>query len=196
MRKLCAIIISVMLVFGISGCSYETRIDKAYIAETVTVQKGENGFVYSFFMVSNSDTPELVSIECSGFEEACILARQNYIPDLLLANLELFIVSDEVYIQTLYNDVNFMASQCHISPKAYVALADDKTMNYISESKEAPEKIEKYIILQKNKNKELNLNLLSIFNNFADDKKEEFNISYISAEKELKVTPFIISSGK
>lgn len=196
MRKLCSAILVFVIAFSVSGCTYETRIDKASIAETVTVQKGQNGFVYNFFMLSNSDETEFVSIEASDFEQACIKAKQGYIPDLSLTKLELFIVSDEVYNEILYNDVSFMAAQYYISPIAYVAVADEDTMNFISESKEAPEKIEKYIILQKNKKHELNVNLLSIFNSFADDKNSEFNISYINSEKELKVVPLKISSEK
>lgn len=196
MRRLCSVILVVVIAFSVSGCSYETRIDKASIAETLTVQKGKNGFLYNFYMLSNSNAPEFVSIEAPSLEQACAMAKQRYIPDLSLTKLELFIVSDEVYSDILYNDVNFMTTQYDISPRTYVGVADEATMNFISESKEAPEKIEKYIILQKNKTKELNVNLLSIFNSFTDNRNSEFNISYINSDKELKITPIKISSEK
>lgn len=196
MRRLCTLFFALTIAAALSGCSYETRIDKASIAETVTVQKGEKGYIYSFFMLSDSDAPESVSIECSDFEQACALARQKYIPDLSLTKLELFIVSDEVYRQTLYDDVAFMAAQYYISPKAYVSVADEKTMNFISESKELPEKIEKHIILQKNKDEGLSVNLLSIFNSFGNRENMDFNISYINSDEELKISSIKISTEK
>lgn len=192
MRRLSLIIFALVLAFSVSGCSYETRVDKASIAETVTVQKSENGFVYSFFILSTDEEPKFVSIEGSNFDHACIMARQKYIPDLSLTKLELFVVSEDVYSQTLYDDVRFMATQYYISPRTYVAIADSETMNFISESKDATEKIKKYIILNKNKNKETNENLLSIFNNFAHNKKLDLNISYINSDNELKVSPIKI----
>lgn len=196
MRRFCSAILAVVIAISVSGCTYETRIDKASIAETVTVQKGQSGFVYSFFMLSDSDETEAVSIEAPSFERACDMAKQGYIPDLSLTKLELFIVSEEVYDEILYDDVSFMATQYYISPIAYVAVADEDTMNFISKSKEAPEKIEKHIILKKNKERELNVNLLSIFNNFADNKNLEFNISYINSKEELRIIPFKLSSEK
>lgn len=196
MRRFCVIILVFLLSVSFSGCSYETRIDKAAIAETVTVQKGENGFIYTFYMLSNSDFPEYTSVEGTSFEQACETARQKYIPDLSLTNLELFIVSEDIYSLTLYDDVCFMAAQYYISPRTCVAVADEETMHFISEKKEAPEKIKKYIILKKNNNKELNDSLLSIFNSFDNHKNKDFNISYINSEKELKIIPFKILSEK
>lgn len=196
MRRFCVIIFTLAFIFTLSGCSYETRIDKASIAETVTVEKGENGFVYSFYMLSDSEEPESVSIEGEDFEQACAMAKQKYIPDLSLTKMELFIVSNKVDNHILYDDVSFMASQYYISPRAYIAAADDNTMKFISESKKAPQKIEKHIILQKKEDKENSVNLLSIFNNFTDNENSDFNIFYISSDKELKITPIRISSEK
>lgn len=196
MRRICLIIFTFGLIILLSGCSYETRIDKASIAETVTVQKGKDGFIYSFYMLSDSDVPEFISVEGADFEQVCTMAREKYIPDLSLTKLELFIVSDEVYNSVLYDDVSFMASQYYISPRAYVVAADDKTMEFISESKEAPEKIEKHIVLQKNKNDDIKVNLLSIFNNFTVNENTDFNIFYINSDKELKTSPIRISSQK
>lgn len=196
MRRIGLLIITLGLIICLSGCSYETRIDKASIAETVTVQKGKDGFIYSFYMLSDSDVPEFTSVEGTDFEQACTMAREKYIPDLSLTKLELFIVSDEVYNSVLYDDVSFMASQYYISPRAYVVAADDKTMEFISESKEAPEKIEKHIVLQKNKNDDIKVNLLSIFNNFTENENTDFNIFYINSDKELKTSPIRISSQK
>lgn len=196
MRRICLLIITLGLIICLSGCSYETRIDKASIAETVTVQKGKDGFIYSFYMLSDSDVPEFISVEGADFEQACAMAREKYIPDLSLTKLELFILSDKVYNSVLYDDVSFMASQYYISPRTYVVAADDKTMKFISESKEAPEKIEKHIVLQKNKNDDIKVNLLSIFNNFTENKNTDFNIFYINSDKELKTSPIRISSQK
>lgn len=196
MRRFCVIIFTLAFAFSLSGCSYETRIDKASIAETVTVKKGENGFVYSFYMLSNSEEPESVSIEGENFEQACDMAKRKYIPDLSLTKLELFIASDDVYNDIFYNDISFMASQYYISPRAYIAVADDNTMKFISESNEAPEKIEKHIVLQKKEDKETKVNLLSIFNNFTDKENSDFNIFNISSDKELKISPLKISLQK
>lgn len=193
MRRFFVMIFTLAFAFNLSGCSYETRIDKASIAETVAVNKGKDGFVYSFYMLSDSEEPEFVRIEGENFEQACDMAKKKYIPDLSLTKLELFIVSDEVYNDILYSDVSFMASQYYISPRLYIAAADDNTMKLISESKETPIKIEKHIVLQKKKDKETKVNLLSIFNNFSDRENSDFNIFYISSDKELKISPLRIS---
>lgn len=189
---LSACILSVFL----SGCADTNRIDKASLAETVTVKKADNGIIYTFYLLSTDEEPEGVEILADSFEGAYALAKQKYIPSLSLAKLEMLVIDEKAYKETLKYDLEFLAENYLVTPDAYIILSDDSALDFIANEKDAPQMIENYIILQKNKNPDLQINLLSIFNNFSSDKPREFYISYINANKELKVSSTKISTEK
>lgn len=182
-----------ILTVTLCGCSQSQRIDKTSLAEAVTVSKSEdNGYDYTFYLLSNNSEPVGVKIVADSFEQAVALAKENYIPNLSLAKLEIFITDSKIYETTLEEDMNFLAESYIVSPQLLVALSDRKSMNFIAKSKEVFENVKNIIILNKNKSAELQINLLSIFNNFNDERKKEFYISYINSENELKITPMKI----
>ncbi len=195
-KKIITLILACLIISLMTGCNDEKRIDKAAIAETVTVCEVNGKIIYSFYMLGSEEKPEAASVEASSFEQACSLAEEEYIPNLFLAKLELFIVQDKLCNKILYNDINYMSRSYLISPNTIVAAAGEEVMKFISDSKEAPIKIENYIILNEKNNADVKVSLLSILNSFNSLKQEDFAISYINSQKELKIDKLKISPEK
>jgi hypothetical protein len=177
----------------LTGCSDDRRIDKAALAETVTVSNVDGKMMYTFYTLDSSDEQSCVEIQANSFETACVLAKEKYIPNLSLAKFELFVVQKELYEQILENDLEYLSTQYLVSPQLYVVLSDEKTLDNISSSKQTAQQIENYILLLKNKNSEVNINSLSIFNNFKSESNKEFYVSYINSNKEINAEILEIS---
>lgn len=179
-KKLLLLFISAIIL--LTGCTDSKPIDKASIAESVTVNKNE----YTFFILSSKETPEKIKVNAESFRDACGLAKQKYIPDLSLAKLELFIINEKIYNDVLREDIKYISTQSFFSPQIYITLSDINTIKDMNENKEQSEKIEEQIILLKNKNKDLNTNCLSVYNNISDKKTKEFNVPYITTQDEMR----------
>lgn len=50
-----------------TGCSSSKQVDKASIAETVTVGEKDDKICYTFYMLSSSDTPVFTSVFADSF---------------------------------------------------------------------------------------------------------------------------------
>lgn len=196
-KKLISLALALLaILFCMSGCSDEKRIDKAAIAERVVVAEQDGRITYSFYLLGSDDKPESVAVEADSFEEACSLAKKQYIPNLSLAKLGLYLADEKIYSQAMQKDIDFLAKDYIVSPNLILAVCDDSTMKNISEEKNLPEKIENYIILNKKNNPQVSVNLLSIFNKFYSPDLNEFDISYINSEQELKVSSIKIITEK
>ncbi len=180
-KKLLLSIISA--IFLLTSCTNSKPIDKASIAESVTVDKNE----YTFFILSSEETPEKIKVNAKSFREACELAKEKYIPDLSLAKLELFIINEKIYKDVLKEDIEYISSQPFFSPQIYITLSDINTIKGMNEDKKQGEKIEEQIILLKNKSEDLNTNCLSVYNNIVDKKTKEFKIPLITSQDEMRV---------
>ena len=180
----------------LTGCKGTKQIDKASLAETVTVGAENGQIYYTFYLLSGKDAPYSISVSASDFEQACSLAKEYYIPDLTLTKFELLAINENIYNKVLEKDIKFISEQWYFSPTAYVTLCDDETLELFSEDKEIPELIEDHIIQLKNKNNKVNINTLSILNNFSDSSVKEFDVSYINSEKELKADIYKITHEK
>lgn len=191
-RKLLSLIMCAAVAM-LTGCSDDRRIDKAALAETVTVSNVDGKMMYTFYTLDSSDEQSCVEIQANSFETACVLAKEKYIPNLSLAKFELFVVQKELYEQILENDLEYLSTQYLVSPQLYVVLSDEKTLDNISSSKQTAQQIENYILLLKNKNSEVNINSLSIFNNFKSESNKEFYVSYINSNKEINAEILEIS---
>ncbi|MBQ5630800.1 MAG: hypothetical protein IIV15_05760, partial [Ruminococcus sp.] len=66
----------------------------------------------------------------------------------------------------------------------------------IKETNRTQSLIEEQLILLKKNNPSVNINYLSIFNNFARRGEDSFTVPFISSEKELKVSEFEIDREK
>lgn len=191
---LCSVLIIILLMF--SGCSDDKRIDKALLAETVSVSVDKQNFEYTFYMLGSEDKVKSVSIKANSFSQAYFRAKEKYIPNLSLAKLELFIFDEKISYDKLKSDVEYVAHSDSISPLAMITLADGKAIKYVNETKEAPENIKQLIFQIKKKLPKLRNNILSIFNNFNRRTSEIFCVPYINSDKELNVDFRIFSSNK
>lgn len=179
-----------------TGCSSSKQIDKASIAETVTVGEKDDKICYTFYMLSSSDTPVFTSLFADSFEQACTKAKRECIPNLSLSKLELFITEERIMDKTLKSDVKYISEKPYFSPLMYVTLCDENLPAKFTKDKKLPEKTEEHIILLKNNNKDISLNSLSIFNNFYSDNNKEFSVSYINSDKEIKAETLKINAEK
>ena len=89
-----------------------------------------------------------------------------------------------------------ISTQASFSPIAYVTLCDDGAIERIKETNRTQSLIEEQLILLKKNNPSVNINYLSIFNNFARRGEDSFTVPFISSEKELKVSEFEIDREK
>ena len=173
MRRGISILLTVAAAVMLSGCNNSRQIETASIIKNVSVDRRGGQVVYTFYRLSSSEKPWGIDVPADSFEQACALAREQYIPNLSLAKLELLMLSEDVYRQVMQDDVDFISTQASFSPIAY----------------------EQLILLKKN-NPSVNINYLSIFNNFARRGEDSFTVPFISSEKELKVSEFEIDREK
>ena len=179
-----------------TGCSSSKQVDKASIAETVTVGEKDGKICYTFYLLSSSDTPVFTSVFADSFEQACTKAKSEYIPNLSLSKLELFITEERIADKTLKSDIKYISEKPYFSPLMYVTLCDENLAEKFVNDKKLPEKVEEHIILIKNKNNDISLNSLSIFNNFFSDTNKEFSVSYINSKEEIKAETININVEK
>ena len=181
-----------------TGCSNSKQVDKASIAETVTVGEKDGKICYTFYLLSSSDTPVFTSVFADSFEQACSKAKSRIrrTPVCNLTKLELFITEERIMDKTLKNDIRYISEKPYFSPLMYVTLCDENLLEKFANDKKLPEKAEEHIILLKNNNKDISLNSLSIFNNFYSDSYKEFSVSYINSDKEIKAETLKIYAEK
>lgn len=196
MTKKIILILLCILSILFTGCSSSKQVDKASIAETVTAGEKDGKICYTFYMLSSSDTPVFTSVFADSFEEACTKAKKEYVPNLSLSKLELFITEERIMNKTLKSDINYISEKPYFSPLMYVTLCDENLLEKFAYDKKLPEKAEEHIILLKNNNKDISLNSLSIFNNFYSDSNKEFSVSYINSDKEIKAKTVKINAEK
>ena len=194
-KKIILILLCVLSIL-FSGCSSSKQVDKASIAETVTVGEKDGRICYTFYLLSSSDTPVFTSVFADSFEQACTKAKSEYIPNLLLSKLELFITEEKIMDKTLKSDIKYISEKPYFSPLMYVTLCDDSLVEKFVNDKKLPEQVEEHIVLIKNKNKDISLNCLSIFNNFFSDFNKEFSVSYINSDREIKAESIKINAEK
>ena len=194
-KKIILILLCVLSIL-FSGCSSSKQVDKASIAETVTVGEKDGRICYTFYLLSSSDTPVFTSVFADSFEQACTKAKSEYIPNLSLSKLELFITEEKIMDKTLKSDIKYISEKPYFSPLMYVTLCDDSLVEKFVNDKKLPEQVEEHIVLIKNKNNDISLNCLSIFNNFFSDFNKEFSVSYINSDREIKAESIKINAEK
>lgn len=194
-KKILLIFLCILSVL-FTGCSSSKQVDKASIAETVTAGEKDGRICYTFYLLSSSDTPVFTSVFADSFEQACTKAKSEYIPNLSLSKLELFITEEKIMDKTLKSDMKYISEKPYFSPLLYVTLCDDSLVEKFVNDKKLPEQVEEHIVLIKNKNKDISLNCLSIFNNFFSDINKEFSVSYINSNKEIKAESIKINAEK
>ena len=195
MRRAISILLTVVTVI-FTGCSNSRQIETASIIKNVSVDRRGGQVVYTFYRLTSAQKPWGIDVPADSFEQACALAGEKFIPNLSLAKLELLMLSEDVYEQVMQDDVDYISTQASFSPIAYVTICDDGAIDRIKETNRTQTLIEEQLILLKKNNPSVNINYLSIFNNFAREGEESFTVPYISSKKELKVSEFKIDREK
>lgn len=193
MIKKTLVSIMCLLMMFLQGCKSSKQIDVASLAETVTINQTADGLSYTFYIIDSGNAANSVSITAKSLSDAINQAKNSYIPNLSLSKLELLLINENAYSEILKSDIAFVSSRYDISPLSYVSLCDNHTMKIFSKAKDGLNTIEEHIMLLKNKNNEVKINSLSIFNSFAGDDKKEFYVSYINSNNELKAEPYSIN---
>lgn len=193
MIKKTLISIMCLLMMFLQGCKSSKQIDVASLAETITINQTADGLSYTFYIIDSGNAANSVSITAKSLSDAINQAKISYIPNLSLSKLELLLINENAYSEILKSDIAFVSSRYDISPLSYVSLCDNDTMKIFSKAKDGLNTIEEHIMLLKNKNNEVKINSLSIFNSFAGDNKKEFYVSYINSNNELKAEPYSIN---
>ncbi len=171
---------------ALSGCSQSKQIDKAYIAETVAVFENGGKTYYSFYLLSDSETPVYTAVAAESLEDACEKAKKESVPNLMLSKLGLYVSEKSSAEKNLKGDTQFIAENAYFSPLIYVTLCGDGVVEMLDSDKEFGEKLEELIILNKKKDSSVSVTSLSIFNNFYENKGKDLALSYINSDKELK----------
>lgn len=181
-------------ILPLSGCSKARHIDSAALAETITVERRGSAKIYTFYLLSGKEKPWGIEIEADRFEEAKRLAETVYIPNMSMAKLKLMLIEQEIAEPQLFEDVAFAASDAVFSPLSYVALCDSDLLGQMKKRKDLPELIEKELILIKNNNENINIDFLSVFNEFARQGSGGFEMTLVNSENELKATRVFVKN--
>lgn len=185
LKKLICIFICFSML-ALSGCSESRRIDTAALAEDVSVDLADGQIVYTFYLLSSDENPWPIEIPAQSLEQACLLARQKYIPNISLPKIKLLMINEKLYKAVLKQDIEYISSQPELSPLIYVALCDGQTAENMKTEKRVSEIIENELLLIKDSDKSVSTNCLSVYNGIIQD-NNSLCISYISSQKELKI---------
>lgn len=180
----------------LSGCGNSRQIENAAVIENVSVNTRDGKLFYTFYPLTDGETPEAVEISAESFEAARKLAEDEYIPNMTLAKLELLLIHEDVDPEIMRGDIEYISTQASFSPVAYVAVCDSGALEKIGESTGARETVEKQIILCENNNPEVNSDYLSVFNRYAEGDVGDFRVPYITAGEELKVSTVKIEKNE
>lgn len=171
-----------------SGCVASRQIESAAVIETVSVSMQDEKLFYTFYRLTDSSTPDGVSVPAESFEQAQALAESQYIPHLTLAKLELLLYEQSIKPEVLRADLDYISTQASFSPIAYLALCDENALRHVRQKTSAQPQIEEQLILCKNQNPSVQIDYLSVFNSYAGEGQKTFSVPLITSNGELKVS--------
>ena len=171
-----------------TGCSHSRQIETASVIENISVEEQNGQMIYTFYPLTDSETPEAVAVPAGSMQEAQALAERQYIPNLSLSKLELLLLHTSAIDKALQQDIEYISTQASFSPSAYVAVCDTKALNIIKKNSDAQTTVERQLILCKNQNPSVNISYLAVFNCYARSSSREILLPYITADDALKVS--------
>ena len=181
------LILLTIIPFVLTGCKSSHKLETASIIENVSVHKQDGQLIYTFFILTDSDTPNAVAINANSFEEAQSLAAEKYIPDMSLSKLELLLIQKDAREDVMQKDIEYISTQASFSPIARVAVCDSSVIEEMRRKSEAQNTIKNLIILCKKNNSNVKTDYLSVFNSFYGGGKT-VTVPYISGKGELRVS--------
>lgn len=192
LKKCVFLCCTVALLF--TGCSNSRQIETASVIENISVEEQNGQLMYTFYPLTDSETPQVVAVPANSLQEAQALAERQYIPNLSLSKLELLLLHTSAIDEALQKDIEYISTQASFSPSAYVAVCDTKALKTIKENSAAQSTVERQLILCKNQNPSVNISYLAVFNRYARSGSKEILLPYITAEDALKVSTVKIDS--
>lgn len=185
MRRMICLLLALLPAF-LTGCQSARRIETASVIENVSVQRRGGALCYTFYLLSDSEKPDSVTVCAPSFEQARTLAERSYIPHMTLAKLELLLIEEEVRQDVMKGDIDYIATQASFSPQAHIALCDEKTLLRLQREAAAQSLIERQIDLLREEHPQVKSDCLSVFNSYA--RGESFEVPLITCDRELRVS--------
>lgn len=179
-------LIGILCLLMLSGCNTSRQIETASVIETVTVSRQNGALCYTFYKLSSQAKPPHTDIEADSFEQACDLARRQYIPHLSLAKLRLMMIDRTVSKNVLPRDIAYISTQTYFSPVAYVCLCDEGALRLIKNDRGAQSRVEEQLRLCQQQHPFVKLDYLSIFNSLDRQKDNSVSIACVNSKNELK----------
>lgn len=179
-------IILTLLPGVLCGCAGNHKIETASIIENVSVHRQNNSLCYTFYILTDSDTPNAVAIKADSFENARELALKQYIPNMSLAKLELLLIHTDVGQDAMRRDIEYISTQASFSPVAYVALCDTQTLDKMKQKTSVQTTVKNQLNLCRQQHPNVMLDYLNVFNTYA--RNRQLTLPYISGNGELKVS--------
>ena len=182
------LIILTVIPFILTGCKSSHKLETASIIENVSVHKQDGQLVYTFYILTDSDTPNAVAISANSFEEAQSLAAEKYIPDMSLSKLELLLIQKDACDDVMRRDIEYISTQASFSPIARVAVCDFAIIEKMRSKSELQNTIKNQIILCKKNNSDVKTDYLSVFNSFSGGGDKTVTVPYISGKSGTMVS--------
>ena len=182
-RKALCLIIPILLI--LSGCAATKQIDKASIVESITVSLEKGKREYTFYLIDDSKKVKSTSIKADSFQDACKLAQDKYIPDVVFEKINLILFDEIVYEDTLLDDIEYISHQADLSPLLYISVSDSETIKKMKKDKEMPEQIRNHIDILKKKENKVHIYALSIFNRIYTGKYSNLYLTFIKNKDEI-----------
>lgn len=177
----------------LTGCKSSHKLESASIIENVSVHRQNGQLIYTFYILTDSNTPNAVAINADSFRQAQSLAAEKFIPNMSLSKLELLLIEKEAKSDVMPSDIEYISTQASFSPIALVAVCDPSVIEKMSRETSVQSVIKNQIILCKKNNPEVKTDYLSVFNSFSGGENKSVTLAYICGNGSLNVSTIEIS---
>lgn len=181
-----------LCVFIFSGCRASHQLETASIVQSVTVARHNGQLCYTFYCLSPDEKPPKTVVPAPSFEKACQKAREQYIPHLTLAKLNLLMVHRELAADVLLRDMDYIAGQSDFSPVTHVCVGDSAALEAMDSSTKQHREAEQLLLLCRRRYPRVKLSYLSVFNSLHKKEDNSLELACLISEKELKVEPVTV----
>ena len=182
-RKTICLIIPVLFIF--TGCAGTRQIDKASIIESVTVSFENGEKEYTFYLISDSEKVKSTSIKAKNLKNACKIAKEKYIPNVVFDKINLLLFDENVYKDSLVNDIDYITKQSDLSPLVKISISDTKIIEIMKKEKNLAEEVSYHIDNLNKKENKVHIYAFSIFNRINAGKYRYLYITTINNNDEI-----------
>ena len=184
-----ALLICLLCCLSMQGCQTSRQLETAAVIQSVGVSRINGQLCYTFYKLSSDEKPPKTVVPASSFEEACRKAGEQYIPHFSLAKLKMLLVHRELVKEVMRRDMEYISTRTYFSPVAYVCVCDDSALKALGGSAEEQREAEQQLLLCRQRHPKVKLSYISIYNCMRKNHGNDFDIVYLSSEKELRAEP-------